>query len=201
MKKVSDKFHQGALTRLILGAIYYCETQKTREHMKISGMLIVWWPITIMFRTRKQTSKPETNYCCCLWFSFLMPYWLFPHNTVTFYEYFWCSRFTVKLEKVGPTSSIFNPCPSLPSVATDDRKQFQWVNIVLNNKTGPFFWNSVDVKKRFSFLKDSKYHNIAPLSTGMSIKAAGVFCRTPNALRVRKLSELSSRSVFPVKWL
>ena len=31
---MSDKFYQGALTRLILGAIYYCETQKTHEHMK-----------------------------------------------------------------------------------------------------------------------------------------------------------------------
>ena len=60
---------------------------------KISGMLIVWWPITIMFRTCKQTSKPQTNYRCCLRFSFLMPYWLFPHNTVAFYKYFWCSRF------------------------------------------------------------------------------------------------------------
>ena len=47
--------------------------------------------------------------------------------------------FTVKLEKVGPTSSSFNPCPSLPSVATDNGKQFQWLNIVLNDKTGPFF--------------------------------------------------------------
>jgi len=29
-----------------------------------------------------------------------------------------------KLEKIGPIFSIFNPFPSLPSVATDDRKQF-----------------------------------------------------------------------------
>ena len=43
--------------------------------------------------TREQTSKPQTNYRCCLRFSFLMPYWLFPHNTLTFYKYFWCSRF------------------------------------------------------------------------------------------------------------
>ena len=32
-----------------------------------------------------------------------------------------------------------NPFPSLPSVATDNRKQFQCLNIVLNNKTGPLF--------------------------------------------------------------
>ena len=43
--------------------------------------------------TREQTSKPQTNYRCCLRFSFLMPYWLFPHNTITFHKYFWCSRF------------------------------------------------------------------------------------------------------------
>ena len=30
----------------------------------------------------------------------------------------------LKLEKVFPTLSSFNPCPSLPSVAMDDRKQF-----------------------------------------------------------------------------
>ena len=26
-------------------------------------------------------------------FSFLMPYWVFPHNTITFHKYFWCSWF------------------------------------------------------------------------------------------------------------
>ena len=30
-----------------------------------------------------------------------------------------------KLEKIGPIFSSFNPFPSLPSVATDDKKQFQ----------------------------------------------------------------------------
>ena len=30
----------------------------------------------------------------------------------------------LKLEKVGPTFTSFIPCPSLPFVATDDRKQF-----------------------------------------------------------------------------
>ena len=37
-----------------------------------------------------------------------------------------------KLEKVNPTFSSFNPHPFLPSVGTDDRKQFQCRNIVLN---------------------------------------------------------------------
>ena len=37
-----------------------CETQKTVNTWKISGMLIVWWPI--MLRKCEQTSKPQTNY-------------------------------------------------------------------------------------------------------------------------------------------
>ena len=45
----------------------------------------------------------------------------------------------LKLEKVGPFFSRFNPYSSLPSVATDDRKQFQGPNIVSENKTGPLF--------------------------------------------------------------
>ena len=44
-----------------------------------------------------------------------------------------------QLEKLGINFSSFNPCPSLPSIATDDRKQFQCLTIVLNNKTGPLF--------------------------------------------------------------
>ena len=60
---------------------------------KISGMLIVYWPITIKFRIRKQTSKPEINYHCCLRFSYLAPYWLISCTTITFHKYFWCSWF------------------------------------------------------------------------------------------------------------
>ena len=43
----------------------------------------------------------------------------------------------LKLEKVGQTFSSSNQCPPLPSVATDDRKEFQCLNIVSNNKTEP----------------------------------------------------------------
>ena len=42
---------------------------------------------------RGQTTKPQTNYSCCLWFRLLTPYWLSLRNTKTFHEYFWCSRF------------------------------------------------------------------------------------------------------------
>ena len=48
---------------------YYCQTQKTVNTWKIPGMLIVYRPITIKFRIRKQTSKPQFNYSCCSWFS------------------------------------------------------------------------------------------------------------------------------------
>ena len=44
-----------------------------------------------------------------------------------------------KLEKIGPIFSSFNPFPSLPSVATDDRKQFQCRKIDLNNNARPLF--------------------------------------------------------------
>ena len=44
-----------------------------------------------------------------------------------------------KLEKIGPIFSSFNPLPSLPSVATDDRKQFQCRKIVFNNKARALF--------------------------------------------------------------
>ena len=41
-------------------------------------MLIVKEPITLKFRTRKQTSKPQPNqYHSCVQFSFLTPYWLY----------------------------------------------------------------------------------------------------------------------------
>ena len=45
----------------------------------------------------------------------------------------------LKLEKVSPIFPNFNPCPSLKSVATDDRKQFQCPNLVSENKTGALF--------------------------------------------------------------
>ena len=60
----------------------YCQTQKTVDTWKISGMLIVYGPITVKFRTREQTSKPQTNDRCCLRFSYLAPYWLISHNTI-----------------------------------------------------------------------------------------------------------------------
>ena len=73
--------------------LFYCRTQKTVNTWKISGILIVHWPITIKFRIRKRASKPQTNYRCCLRFSYLAPYWLISRNRITFHAYFWWSRF------------------------------------------------------------------------------------------------------------
>ena len=44
-----------------------------------------------------------------------------------------------KLAKFSLTFSSFNPFPSLPSVATNDRKQNKHHNIVLNSKPRPLF--------------------------------------------------------------
>ena len=53
-------------------------------------MLIVYGPITIAFRIHQQNSKSQTYHYGCLWFSYLMLYWLISRNTITFHKYFWC---------------------------------------------------------------------------------------------------------------
>ena len=68
-------------------------------------------------------------------------------------------------------SGSFNPCPSLLSVATDDRKKFQCLNIVVNDKTGPLFWNYIDAKKFLAFLKGSKSREIAPMNINIFLIA------------------------------
>jgi len=42
-----------------------------------------------------------------------------------------------KFGKNWPVFSHFNPFPSLPSESTGDRKQFQYLQIVFNNKPKP----------------------------------------------------------------
>ena len=54
--------------------------------------------------------------------------------------------------------------PSLPSIATDDRKRFQCLHIVLRNKTGLLCFVIQLMQRHISaFQKDSKYCYIAPL--------------------------------------
>ena len=55
---------------------------------------------------------------------------------VLFWRVLWAWHLKLcKLETIGPAFSSFNSCPSLPSMATDERKQFQCLNKVLNDKT------------------------------------------------------------------
>ena len=42
---------------------------------------------------------------------------------------------SIKTSKNLPIFSSFSPFPSMPSVAIGDRKQFQYLQIVFNNKT------------------------------------------------------------------
>ena len=64
-------------------------TVKLRKAWTVKIIQDCWlcseWPITISyFSTHEQTSKPQTNYNCCLWFSFITPDWLFslPDNNI-----------------------------------------------------------------------------------------------------------------------
>ena len=69
--------------------------------------------IAITVKRRKLgTPEKSRNYHCYLQFSFITPYWLFPHNTITFHKHFWCSQFCESHSKcryiqlVDPKASI-----------------------------------------------------------------------------------------------
>ena len=47
-------------------------------------------------------------------------------------------RYNIITEKM---LRVFNTFLSLPSVATDHRKQFKCLNMILNNKINHYFWN------------------------------------------------------------
>ena len=65
---------------------------------------------------------------------------------------FWGDYLSLKTRKIGPTLSTFNPCPSLQSIATNNRKQFQYLSIILT-KLDHYVLNSVYAKRRFNFSK------------------------------------------------
>ena len=90
-----------------------------------------------------------------------------PYTTIIFFGEF-CRR-CVKTWKGWINLSSFNACPSLPSLATDDRKQFQWLNKDLNNKTGPLFLIFKWCEKHFSFQKERQWRGIASLSSNSSL--------------------------------
>ena len=52
-------------------------------------------------------------------------------------------------------------CPSLPSLATEDWKQFQCLNMALNN-----FWTSIDARNILAFQKYSRWHDKVPFRDG-----------------------------------
>ena len=77
------------------------------------------------------------------------------------------------LERQAVKLTFFAPCnfhkfqsnPSLPFIATDDRKWFQCLHIVLHNKTGLVCFVIQLMQRHISaFQKDSKYCYIAPLT-------------------------------------
>ena len=75
---------------------------------------------------------------------------------LTIMYFWWLSNMASKGEKIGPSLSIFNPFQSLPSVATEDRKQFQCRKMVFNNKNRALIleFNCFEnAFKSFSFLK------------------------------------------------
>ena len=47
------------------------------------------------------------------------------HDNIIFLVIF--AGIALKLENVGLTYSGFNPCPSLPSIDTENRKEFQYL--------------------------------------------------------------------------
>ena len=61
----------------------------------------------------------------------------------------WVPLILLKLHKVGRIFKVSSHYISLPSVTTDDRKQFQCLHIVLNNT----IWNPVGAKKVLAFKK------------------------------------------------
>ena len=61
----------------------------------------------------------------------------------------WLLQKTAYWEISRRSFNFFNPCPSLPSVSTNGNKHFQCLNMVLNNKTGSLFWNTIGTKYSF----------------------------------------------------
>ena len=64
---------------------------------------------------------------------------IFNHGALTTTFLVIVTGIVLKLEQFGRTFSSLNPCPFLPSVATDDRNHFQCLKIFLNNKFAALF--------------------------------------------------------------
>ena len=99
-------------------------------------------PITIKFRIRKETSKPQTNYHWYLRFSYLAPYWLIYRNTITFHKYFWCWNWK-GLPCNGKVSTIgtyrfkpFMDTPIRPGIISSGTRSFLIVTETLAGTLG-----------------------------------------------------------------
>ena len=111
----------------------------------------------------------------------------------------------LKLEKVGPTFSRFNPCPSLQSVATDDRKQFQYLNKVLHHNSVPWFFEFA--RTRFSFFKIRQiaWHSLINVANTLSGVLTSLFslalCKILSSMDpfVTSLYTVTWR-VWPKRW-
>lgn len=96
----------------------------------------------------------------------------------------------LKWAEIPPIFSRFNPWQSLPYLATDDRRQFQYLNKVLSNKTWPLVLES-NWCKLFSFLWKERANSVAknfPCGLEMRRRAS-----------VRKQTETSASSPVPSK--
>ena len=134
-----------------LHEIFWKHLLSNREHLKIFRKVDC-----IKFRTRDQTSKPLTNEHFFLWFNYLV-YWLVSHNTVTFYKYFWCSRFcefhckptlSGRFMEVGGHSIEYHHKTS-PAETNTWWGQHYWSPSVINLNFGLFSLTSCTQKLRF----------------------------------------------------
>ena len=80
---------------------------------------------------------------------------LFPQKNALLEIIVWVI-FAGKALKHGPTFK-FQSISILVIPSNKQLKQFQYLNIILNNKSGPLFWDSVDAKTSFSSKRDRKY--------------------------------------------
>ena len=71
-----------------------------------------------------------------------------------FFGIFFFVEIASKHEKVGPTFSSFNPFRSLPSIATNERKQNKLHNIILKKKPRPLFLEFSSEQDIFGILKN-----------------------------------------------
>ena len=111
-------------TKLVQSAKTYTSMQKSAStcnniHQSAWTWIKVWTYPWCLTNTKRCWRIKQGALSLILFFG-----WFRRHSMKT-WKSSWC---------VGPAFSSFNPCPSLPRASTDNRKQFQYLNIVLNKK-------------------------------------------------------------------